>query len=159
MCITNTKGFVIWHRFDFTYSILDYCFCVYFGSATYVDYLTFSHLNWITNPTPRPNATLTIGATARNPNYPGSRVYPNYRGCRTQPQQLGQPHATLMVRAAGRGLVGAGGVLGLRPCGSRYALPVRALPSRFVLHAHSSGFALAVRITRSQQSNEFMYYN
>ncbi len=57
----------------------------YFGTATYVDYLTFSQLNPITNPTPLPNATLTIGATARNPNYRGSRVYPNYRGSRTQP--------------------------------------------------------------------------
>ncbi len=43
------------------------------------------HLNPITNPTPLPNATLTIGATARNPYYRGSRVYPNYRGSRTQP--------------------------------------------------------------------------
>ncbi len=51
----------------------------------YVDYLKFSHLNPITNPTPLPNATLTIGATARNPNYRGSRVYPNYRGSRMQP--------------------------------------------------------------------------
>ncbi len=65
--------------------ILDYCFCVYFSTATYVDYLMFSHLNPITNPTPRPNATLTIGATARNPNYWGSRVYPNYQGSCTQP--------------------------------------------------------------------------
>jgi hypothetical protein len=60
-----------------------------FGTATYVDYLTFSHLNPITNPTPLPNATLTIGATARNPNYRGSRVYPNYRGsCRVKGWQL-----------------------------------------------------------------------
>jgi hypothetical protein len=56
-----------------------------FGTAGYVDYLTFSHLNPITNPTPLPNATLTIGATARNPNYWGSLVYPNYRGSRRQP--------------------------------------------------------------------------
>jgi hypothetical protein len=56
-----------------------------FGTATYVDYLTFSHLNPITNPNPLPNATLTIGATARNPNYRGSHVYPNYWGSRTQP--------------------------------------------------------------------------
>jgi hypothetical protein len=53
--------------------------------ASYVDYLTFSPLNPITNPTPRPNATLTIGATASNPNYQGSRVYPNYQGSLTQP--------------------------------------------------------------------------
>ncbi len=38
----------------------------------------FSHLNLITNPTPLPNATLTIGATARNSNYWDSHVYPNY---------------------------------------------------------------------------------
>ncbi len=56
-----------------------------FGIATYVDYLMFSHLNPITNPSPLPNATLTIGATARNPNYRGSHVYPNYRGSHTQP--------------------------------------------------------------------------
>jgi hypothetical protein len=69
------KGFVICHHSE------NYLF----GTATYVDYLTFSHLNPITNPTPLPNATLTIGATARKPNYWGSRVYPNYRGSRTQP--------------------------------------------------------------------------
>jgi hypothetical protein len=87
MCIhlEPTKGFVIWHQFNFTYSILGYCFCVYFGTATYVDYSMFSHLNPITNPTPRLNATLTIGATARNPNYQGSREYPNYRGSCMQP--------------------------------------------------------------------------
>ncbi len=51
----------------------------------YVDYLTFSHLNPITNPTPLPNATLTIRATAHNPNYWGSRMYPNYWGSCTQP--------------------------------------------------------------------------
>jgi hypothetical protein len=56
-----------------------------FDMAPYVDYLTFSPLNLITNPIPQPNATLTIGATARNPNYRGSRVYPNYRGSCTQP--------------------------------------------------------------------------
>ncbi len=83
----------------------------------YVDYLTFSHLNLITNPTPLPNATLTIGATARNPNYRGSRVYLNYRGSRMQPELSGLLHAALTVGAAGRGLVGAGGELGLRPCG------------------------------------------
>jgi hypothetical protein len=66
-------------------SILDYCFRIYFGTAMYVDYLMFSHLNPITNPTPQPNATLTIRATARSPNYRGSRVYPNYRGSYTQP--------------------------------------------------------------------------
>ncbi len=62
-----------------------------FGTATYVDYLTFSHLNLITNPTPMPNATLTIGATTRI----GAAMCtltigavarnPNYWGCRTQP--------------------------------------------------------------------------
>ncbi len=55
-----------------------------FGTATYVDYLMFSHLNPITNPTPLSKATLTIRATARNPNYRGSRVYPNYQGSCTQ---------------------------------------------------------------------------
>jgi hypothetical protein len=51
----------------------------------YVDYLMFSHLNPITNPTPLLNATLIIGATAHKPNYWGSHVYPNYRGSHTQP--------------------------------------------------------------------------
>ncbi len=44
-----------------------------------------SHLNPITNLTPQPNTTLTIGATACNPNYWGSHVYLNYRGSCTQP--------------------------------------------------------------------------
>jgi hypothetical protein len=56
-----------------------------FGTATYIDYLTFSHLNSITNPTPLPNATLTMGATKHNPDYQGSRVYLDYRVSRTQP--------------------------------------------------------------------------
>ena len=56
-----------------------------FDTASYVDYLTFSPLNPIINPTPRPNATLTIGATACNPNYWGSHVYPNYWGSCMQP--------------------------------------------------------------------------
>ncbi len=97
-----------------------------FGTAMYVDYLTFSHLNLITNPTPLPNATLTIRATAGNPNYRGSSVYPSYRGSRTQPLLSGLPHTTLTVGAAGRGLVGAGGELGLRPRGSHCALEARA---------------------------------
>ena len=42
---------------------------------------------------------------------------------------VGAAGCTLTVGAAGRGLVGAGGVLGLRPRGSRYALMVRASPS------------------------------
>jgi hypothetical protein len=50
---------------------------------------------------------------------------------------LGQPHATLTVGAAGRGLVRAGGVLRLCPGGSRYALA-------------ASGFALAALATRSR---------
>ncbi len=47
--------------------------------------LKFSYLNPITNPTPLPNATLTIRAAARNPNCWGIQVYPNYRGSRMQP--------------------------------------------------------------------------
>ncbi len=42
-----------------------------------------------------------------------------------------------MVRAAGRGLVGAKGVLGLRPRGLRYALAARTTHSRL-----GKGFAL-----------------
>ena len=51
---------------------------------------------------------------------------------------VGAAGCTLTVGAAGRGLVGAGGVLGLCPRGS--------------------GFALAVRATRSPQLNEFIYF-
>ncbi len=83
--------------------------------------------NPITNPTPMPNATLTIGATARNPNYRGSSVYRNYRGSRSQPQLSRLPHTTLTVGAAGRGLVGAGGSLG-------FALAARAARSQLALH-------------------------
>ncbi len=59
-------------------------------------------------------------------------------------------YRTLMVRAAGHGLVGARGVLGLRPRGSRYALAACATRSRLALRAHDLGFALAVRATRSR---------
>jgi hypothetical protein len=37
-------------------------FLFYFSQVTFY-YLTFSHLDPITNPTPLPNATLTTGAT------------------------------------------------------------------------------------------------
>jgi hypothetical protein len=50
-----------------------------------------------------------------------------------------------MVGAAGCSLVGAGGVLGLRPRGSRYALAARALPLRLALRACSSRYVLAAR--------------
>jgi hypothetical protein len=50
---------------------------------------------------------------------------------------------TLRVGAAGRGLVGAGGVLRLCPCGLHYALAAQALPLRLVLHPHGSRYALA----------------
>jgi hypothetical protein len=146
------KGFFIWHRFD---SILDYCFRVYFGTVTYVDYLTFSHLNPITNPTPRLNATLPIEATARNPNYWGSRVYPNYRGSCTQPILSGLPHATLTIGAATCNHNGRGSRA--RPGQGRRC--ARASPLRLALHARGLGFTLAVCATCSQQLNEFMYYN
>ncbi len=106
-----------------------------FGTATYVDYSTFSPLNSITNPTPLPNATLTIGATARNPNYQGSHVYPNYWGNRTQTQLSGLPHATLTVGAAGRSLVGAGDELGLCPRGLHCTLAAPAVRLRRALAA------------------------
>jgi hypothetical protein len=153
------------HRFDF-YSILDYCLRVYFGTATYVDYLTFSHLNPITNPTPGTNGAITIWATTRNPNYWGSCVYPNYWGSCTQPLLSGLPHATLTIGAAAcspngwcsRARPGQG-----RRCAraspSRLALHARGLGFAFALCAHSSGFALKDCATCSQQLNEFMYYN
>jgi hypothetical protein len=53
-----------------------------------------------------------------------------------------------MVRAAGRGLVGARGVLGLRPRGSRFALAARTTRPRLALRTHDLGFALAVCATR-----------
>jgi hypothetical protein len=53
-----------------------------------------------------------------------------------------------MVRAAGRGLVGARGVLGLFPRGLRYVLAARATRSRLALPTHKLGFALAVCVTR-----------
>jgi hypothetical protein len=113
-----------------------------FGTATYVDYSTFSHLNPITNPTPLPNAILTIGATACNPNYWGSHVYPNYWGSRTQPLLSGLPHATLTVGAAGHGLVGAGGEVGLCPRSSCCTVAACTARSQLILRARS---ALAAR--------------
>ncbi len=49
---------------------------------------------------------------------------------------VGVAGCTLTVGAAGRGLVGAGGVLGLRPRSSGFALAVRATRSRFGLRPH-----------------------
>ncbi len=78
-------GCVIWHRFDFSKFDVRLLLFHFFWYSTYVDYLMFSHLNPIPNPTPGPTTTLTIGAPACNPNYRGSRVHPNYRGSCTQP--------------------------------------------------------------------------
>jgi hypothetical protein len=127
-------------------SILDYCLYVYFGTATYVDYLMFSHLNPITNPTPRLIATLTIGATACNPNYWGSRVYPNYRGSCIQPKLSRLPHATLAIGAAPCNPKGRGSRV--QPGAGRRC--AQASLSWLALHACGSGFALAVCATRSQ---------
>jgi hypothetical protein len=64
-----------------------------------------------------------------------------------------------MVGAAGRGLVGAGGVLGLHPRGTCYLLAAWALPLRFALHAHSLGFALTtIKQIHLLQLNEFIYF-
>ncbi len=130
-------------------------FCVYFCTATYVDYLTFfTFIRLLTQP-PLLNPTLTIGVAACNPNNRGSRVYPNYWDSRMQPSLLGLLHATLTIGAAtckpngqgrrarpsqGRRCAWASpSRLGLYPCGLHYALMVWALPS--------------------QQLNEFIYYN
>jgi hypothetical protein len=51
---------------------------------------------------------------------------------------------------AGHGLVGAGGALGLRPHGSRYALTAWALPLRHALRAGGLGFAMAACTTHLQ---------
>ncbi len=55
---------------------------------------------------------------------------------------------TLTVRAVECGLVGAGGVLRLCPCGSRYTLTAWALPSRLALRARGSGLAITACTTR-----------
>ena len=68
------------------------------------------------------------------PNNRSSLVYPNGQDSSARPGWGSRVYPN--GRAAGRGLVGAGGVLGLRPRGS--------------------GFALAVRATRSPQLNEFI---
>ncbi len=80
----------------------------------------------ISNPHPLPCAPELIGAAERTLTGRGSRTHPNW---------LGQPNATLTVRAAGRGLVGAGGELGLRPRGSRCALAACAACLRRALMA------------------------
>ncbi len=67
--------------------------------------------------------TLTVGAAGCTPT-------------------VGAAGCTLTVGAAGRGLVGAGGMLGLRPRGLHYALAAWALPSWFALCAQGLGFAL-----------------
>ena len=48
----------------------------------------------------------------------------------------GAAGCTLTVGAAGRGLVRVGGVFGLRPRGSGFALAVHATRSQFGLHPH-----------------------
>ena len=50
---------------------------------------------------------------------------------------------TLTVGTSGRGLVEAGGVLRLCPCGSHYVIVAWVLPLQLVLHACSLDFALA----------------
>ncbi len=64
-----------------------------------------------------------------------------------------------MVRAVGCGLVGAGGVLGRCPRSLHYALAAQALPSRFALLAHGSGFSLTtIKWIHLLQLNEFIYF-
>jgi hypothetical protein len=85
--------------------------------------------------------TLTIGAAGctLTDGAAGCTLTVGAAGCT---QTIGATGCTRTVGAAGRGLVGAGGVLGLRPCGSRYALAAQASPTWFVLCANGSGFAL-----------------
>jgi hypothetical protein len=64
----DIKEYVIWHRFDFVQFFCDAIFAI-FWYCHVCRLLNVSYLNLITNPTPLPNATLTIGAAARNPNY------------------------------------------------------------------------------------------
>ncbi len=80
----------------------------------------------ISNPHPLPCAPYLIGAAERTLTGQGSRMHPNWSG---------QPNATLTVGAAGRGLVGAGDELGIRPRGSRCALAACAAHSQLVLRA------------------------
>jgi hypothetical protein len=59
-----------------------------FDMAPYVDYLMFSPLNPITNPTSQPgqlHATLTIGAAVCTLTIGAAAHNPNYQGYRTQP--------------------------------------------------------------------------
>ncbi len=107
---------------------------------------------------PSNSLTVTIKAAACNP---------NYQGCHMQPQQLGQPHATLTVGAARHGLVGAGGVLGLRPPlrarGLGFALAVCTSPSRFSLCAHNNKMNSCITIKWihlfcTAKINEFIYF-
>ncbi len=66
--------------------------------------------------------------------------------------------SSLMVVAAGYGLVGAGGVLGLHPCNSCYLLAAQALPLRLALcrrsHSHSSGSSGSSRRPNWQQQRQ-----
>ncbi len=61
-----------------------------------------------------------------------------------------------MVGAAGCGLVGAGGVLGLRPRGLRYALAARASPSQL---ARSRLVCTDLEKTKKETLYEFVLYN
>jgi hypothetical protein len=58
------------------------------------------------------------------------------------PKLVGAAGCTLTAGAAQCSLVGAEGVLRLCHHGLHYTLVAWALPSRFALRAHSSGFAL-----------------
>jgi len=83
------------------------------------------------------------------PNDRGSRVYPNGRDSGARPGRGSRvcPNG----RAAGRGLVGAGGLLGLRPRGSE------ASPSH-ATRAHRSRYALTVQASPSPKLNKSIYY-
>jgi hypothetical protein len=62
------------------------------------------------------------------------------------------------VRAAGCGLVGAGGVLGLRPRGSRCALAAGASPSRLALRARGLFYEFVSTNLYKKCTNSYIYH-
>jgi hypothetical protein len=142
-----------------SYNLFCDVICVYFGTATYVDYLTFLTLIRLLTQ-PHCERALTGGGSRVYPNDQGSPVYPNNWGSRVHPNNRGSqvyPNGWgSRVYPNGWGSQArpgwAGGVLGLCPRGLRYALAALALPLQCALGTHGLGFALTT-------TNKFIYYN
>ncbi len=137
-------GNVIWHRFEFIQFVLWLHSRIYFGTATYVNYLTFLTLiRLLTQPPCK--CTLTGRGSQVCPNNQGSRVYPNSQGTWVYPKGRGS-----RVYRNGQGSRARPG------WGRRCA---RASPSRFALHAHGLGFALTtIKWIYLLQFNEFINF-